>query len=168
MMGRVYHYILYGMSAAAGVLMGVMMVSIVIDVVLRNLGSQSSAHIFTFNEYFLLLIPLLGAPVLVRERGQIYVEALLMQLPSAIRHLALRLILVLSVITCLILTWYSAGLAWADYLNGTIDVRSLDMPRWLLTGVMPLAFAFMAIEFGRFLVTGEDPYLTADGKPVSH
>lgn len=168
MPGRAYRILLYGLSGIAGVLMGVMMLSIVADVLLRNLGTQSSAHIFTFNEYFLFLIPLLGAPLLVREKGQIYVEALLMQFPPRVRRIAIKLILVACVVTCAILTWYSAGLAWNDFIRQEVDVRSLDMPRWMLTVWMPVSFAFMAAEFGRFLVRGEDPYESADGTPVSH
>ena len=42
---------LYGMAWLAGFLMVAMMAMIVVDVVLRNLGYQSSAHFFTFTEY---------------------------------------------------------------------------------------------------------------------
>src|SRR5438105_14064970 len=70
---RAYDAVLYGMAWAAGFLMAAMMVVIFIDVVLRNLGYQSSAHFFTFTEYALLAVPCLGAPWLVRAQGQIYV-----------------------------------------------------------------------------------------------
>ena len=57
-----YDAVLYGMAYVAGFLMAAMMVVITLDVVLRNLGYQSSAHFFTFTEYALLIIPCLGAP----------------------------------------------------------------------------------------------------------
>ncbi|MGH1360661.1 MAG: TRAP transporter small permease [Burkholderiaceae bacterium] len=167
-LSRLYTFILKAMAALAGLLMVVMMVSIVIDVALRNLGSQSSAHIFTFNEYFLLLIPLLGAPLLVREKGHIYVEALLMQFGPAARQVILKIILIACVVTCFILTWYAADIALTDYQRNELDIRSLDMPRWTLTIFMPLSFALMGLEFLRFLLTGEDPYERADGKLASH
>ena len=50
------------MAWLAGVLIAAMMVVITIDVVVRNLGYQSSAHFFTFTEYALLIVPCLGAP----------------------------------------------------------------------------------------------------------
>ena len=59
---RAYDAVLYGMAWAAGFLMAAMMVVIFVDVVLRNLGYQSSAHFFTFTEYALLAVPCLGAP----------------------------------------------------------------------------------------------------------
>ena len=148
--------------------MVIMMVSIVIDVVLRNLGTQSSAHIFTFNEYFLFLIPLLGGPLLVREKGHIYVEAVLMQFPPAARKWLIRLILVICVTTCTVLTWFAFDIALTDYQQNELDIRSLDMPRWTLTSFMPLSFLLMGTEFLRFLVIGEDPYVRADGKIAAH
>src|SRR5207244_12423849 len=80
LISKAYDAMLYGMAIAAGFLMAAMMVVICLDVVLRNLGYQSSAHFFTFTEYALLAVPCLGAPWLVREKGHIYVEILLMYL----------------------------------------------------------------------------------------
>ena len=54
--------------------MVMMFLAIVIDVLLRNLGLQSSAHLFTFTEYALLMTPCFGAPWLVREKGHVFVE----------------------------------------------------------------------------------------------
>ncbi|MEZ5739496.1 MAG: TRAP transporter small permease [Burkholderiaceae bacterium] len=129
LVARAYDALIMLMSVLAGLMMAVMMLSIVIDVVLRNTGSQSSSHIFTFNEYFLFLIPLLGAPLLIREKGHIYVEALLMQFSGKARHRINMTILVACVATCLILTWYSGGIAITDYVRNDYDMRSLDMPR---------------------------------------
>ena len=97
---RLYRLVLSGMFGLAGVLMVVMMISIVVDVVLRGLGGQSYAHIFTFNEYFLFVIAFLGAPLLVREKGHVYVEALLMQFPAHWRRRIATLTLVLCIATC--------------------------------------------------------------------
>lgn len=163
-MARIYFGLLVALAGLAGLLMAVMMVSIVVDILLRNTGNQSSAHIFTFNEYFLFLIPLLGAPLLVREKGHIYVEALLMQFSGRPRRFLNAVILLLCVVTCLVLAGFSAEIAITDYLRNEVDIRSLDMPRWMLTVWMPLSFALMAVEFGRYLVRGEDPYERPDGR----
>ena len=79
-MKKAYDAVLYGMAWCAGVLIAAMMIVITVDVVVRNLGYQSSGHFFTFTEYALLLVPCLGAPWLVREKGHVYVEILLMHL----------------------------------------------------------------------------------------
>src|SRR5207253_11377226 len=97
---------LYGMAWAAGFLMAAMMVVIFVDVVLRNLGYQSSAHFFTCTEYALLAVPCLGAPWLVREKGHIYVEIIFMCLGARQQVVLRYLIGVLCIIVCAVLAWY--------------------------------------------------------------
>jgi TRAP-type C4-dicarboxylate transport system permease small subunit len=146
------------MALAAGVLMVAMMGMIVADVVLRNLGYQSSAHFFTFTEYFLLLIPLLGAPWLVREKGHIYIELLIGALGPRARRRILWLVLALSLAVCLVLAWYGGAITLQNFVQNEKDVRSFDMPRWMLMAAMPLSFGMMALEFLRLLVRRESPY----------
>src|SRR5256885_12515585 len=155
---------LYGMAWAAGFLMAAMMVVIFVDVVLRNLGYQSSAHFFTFTEYALLAVPCLGEPWLVREKGHIYVEIVFMYL-GARQRVALRyLIGALCVIVCAVLAWYGSLVTIGDFMQNEKDVRSLDMPRWMVVGFIPLSFAMMGIEFLRFVARREDFLGSLGGK----
>ena len=161
---RAYDAVLYGMAWAAGFLMAAMMVVIFVDVVLRNLGYQSSAHFFTFTEYALLAVPCLDAPWLVREKGHIYVEIIFMYL-GARQRVALRyLIGALCIIVCAVLAWYGSLVTIGDFMQNEKDVRSLDMPRWIVVGFIPLSFAMMAVEFLRFLVRGENFLGSAAGQ----
>jgi C4-dicarboxylate transporter DctQ subunit len=153
---QLYERVLRGMAVFAGVLMAAMMITICVDVVLRNLDYQSSAHLFTFSEYALLLIPCLGAPWLVREKGHVYVEIVLMYLDPERRRLMVRLIGIVCVLVCLILAWYGAEVTIKSFMRNDMDVRSFDMPRWMLVGFIPLSFGMMAIEFLRFMVRGEN------------
>jgi TRAP-type C4-dicarboxylate transport system permease small subunit len=143
------------MAWCAGLLIAAMMAVITVDVVVRNLGYQSSGHFFTFTEYALLLVPCLGAPWLVREKGHVYVEIVLMYL-DARRQAALRLAIgLVCVAVCAALAWYGFDVTLRDYAAGEKDVRSLDMPRWMVVGFIPLSFAMMAVEFLRFIVRRE-------------
>jgi TRAP-type C4-dicarboxylate transport system permease small subunit len=155
---RAYDAVLYGMAWLAGALMVAMMAMIVADVALRNLGYQSSAHFFTFTEYFLLLIPLLGAPWLVREKGHIYIEVLLMQLPAALQRRLVLAVVLACIAVAAILAWYGGAITLQDFASNEKDVRSFDMPRWMLMASMPLSFGMMALEFVRLLVRRESPY----------
>jgi TRAP-type C4-dicarboxylate transport system permease small subunit len=148
--------VLKGMAWTAALLIAAMMATITIDVVVRNLGYQSSAHFFTFTEYALLVVPCLGAPWLVREKGHVYVEILLMALSDRQRAALRYLIGALCIVVCLVLAWYGGEVTLRDYLGNEKDVRSLDMPRWMVVGFVPLSFAMMAVEFLRFLVRRED------------
>jgi C4-dicarboxylate transporter DctQ subunit len=148
---RGYDALVYGMALVAAFLMVAMMVTITLDVVLRNLGYQSSAHFFTFTEYALLIVPCLGAPWLAREKGHIYVEILLMSLPPRLRARITVLIGLLCIAVCLVVAWYGFQVTLNDYLQNEKDVRSMDFPRWMVVGFIPLSFLMMAIEFARFL-----------------
>lgn len=146
-----YDAVVYGMAFVAAFLMAAMMVVITIDVVLRNLGYQSSAHFFTFTEYALLVIPCMGAPWLAREKGHIYVEILLMSLSERARARLTTLIGIICIAVCLLIAWYGFDVAIRDFVRNEKDVRSLDMPRWMVVGWIPVSFLMMAIEFARFL-----------------
>jgi C4-dicarboxylate transporter DctQ subunit len=155
---RTYDAVLYGMAVFAGALMVAMMAMITLDVVLRNLGTQGSAHFFTFTEYFLLLIPLFGAPWLVREKGHIYIEVLTGALPAALQRRLMLAVVVACVVVCAVLAWYGGAITLQNFLQNEKDVRSFDMPRWPLMAAMPLSFGMMALEFLRLLLRGESPY----------
>jgi len=144
------------MAYLAAFLMVAMMVVITLDVILRNLGYQSSAHFFTFTEYALLIVPCLGAPWLVREKGHIYVEILLMSLPPRARAWLTMLVGLICIGVCLVIAWYGFEVTATDWRQAEKDVRSMDMPRWLVVGLIPLSFLMMAIEFARFLWRRED------------
>jgi TRAP-type C4-dicarboxylate transport system permease small subunit len=148
---KAYDAVLYGMAYIAAFLMAAMMVIITVDVVLRNIGYQSSAHFFTFTEYALLVIPCMGAPWLAREKGHIYVEILLMALSPRLRAWMTVLVGLLCIGVCLVIAWYGFDITLNNFVQNEKDVRSLDMPRWLVVGWIPLSFLMMAIEFARFL-----------------
>jgi C4-dicarboxylate transporter, DctQ subunit len=148
---KLHDGLVYGMAIIAAFLMTAMMVVITLDVVLRNLGYQSSAHFFTFTEYALLVIPCMGAPWLAREKGHIYVEIVLTSLRPGLRRVMTWAIGVFCIVVCLTIAWYGFQVTIHDYLQAEKDVRSLDMPRWMLVVWIPLSFLMMAIEFARFL-----------------
>src|SRR5262245_16201718 len=148
---RAYDALIYDMAMVAGFLLAAMMVVITLDVVLRNLGYQSSAHFFTFTEYALLIVPCLGAPWLAREKGHIYVEIVLNSFGPKARERITIAIGVLCSAGCLVIAWYGFQVTWRDFVQNEKDVRSMDFPRWMVVGWIPLSFLLMAVEFARFL-----------------
>jgi len=153
---RLHDALVYGMAFIAAFLMAAMMVVITLDVVLRNLGYQSSAHFFTFTEYALLIVPCLGAPWLAREKGHIYVEILLNSLRPRWRARMTLLIGLVCIAVCLTIAWFGFEVTIRDFVQNEKDVRSLDMPRWMVVGWIPVSFFMMALEFARFLWRREE------------
>jgi len=153
---KAYDALILAMAWFAGALMAGMFAAIVIDVLLRNLGLQSSAHLFTFTEYALLMVPCFGAPWLVREKGHVFVEIGLNMLSPSLRRRTVVGIGIFCIFICLVLAWYGFEVTARNFRLNDKDVRSFDAPRWALVICIPISFFFMATEFLRHLLRGED------------
>jgi TRAP-type C4-dicarboxylate transport system permease small subunit len=151
-LAALYRRLLELLAVIASALLAAMAVAIVVDVVLRNLGLQPPAHTLTLSEYGLLYVTMLGAPWLVREKGHVHIELLTAAVSPRVRFLLTRVVYLLCVLTCVVIFWFGLEVTLDQWWRGVIDVRSFDMPRWLLTASMPLSFGLLTIEFGRFLL----------------
>ena len=155
MLSRGYGVLLYGMAVIAGLTLVWLMISVTLSVVMRNVGVQPFAWLFTSAEYGLLYMTMLGAPWLVREKGHVHIELLTAALPEGPRRILSRLVAVLCVVVCAGLAIKGAELVQTNIARGDFDTRAYYFPRWLLTIAFPLSFGMMAIEFARF-VFGDD------------
>ncbi len=139
------------LAVLAGIYLAAIMFGIVFQAMARTLGYSGSSNIFTFTEFGLLYIALLASPWLVRLRGHVYIEIFTALAPERFRVPFSRFVAVVSVVICALLTWYTAEAAQYAYVRGDMDMRSIDMPRWLLLGAMPICFGLMGLQFLRFV-----------------
>ena len=72
-------------------------------------------------------------------------------LPARLAPPFSRLVSALCIVICLFLVWYTGAATWKAWRLGDTDMRSLDMPKWLLLGAMPICFSLMAVQFSRFV-----------------
>ena len=152
---RVYDGLLGLMALIAASMLIWLMVSVVVSVAMRNLGVQPFAWLFTSSEYGLLYMTMLGAPWLVREKGHVHIELVTAALPPSLRRIVSRSVAAACVAVSLTLAWYGLELFLTNLERRDFDVRAYFYPRWLLTVTFPVAFSFMAIEFGRFVFGSE-------------
>jgi len=155
MVNTTYKALLYGMAGISGLTLVWIMVSVIASVVMRNIGMQPFAWLFTSAEYGLLYMTMLGAPWLVREKGHVHIELLTAALPDGPRRLLSRAVAAACVLVCAILTWKGVELVMTNIERGDFDTRAYYYPRWLLTIAFPLSFGLMAIEFSRFIFSRE-------------
>ena len=153
---RLVDYLIVLLAILAGCYLVIIMFGIVFQASARSLGYSGSSHVFTFTEYGLLYIAMLASPWLVKTRGHVYIEILTATVPDQWRIVLSRVVTFLCVIVCLVLTWYAAETTWKAYIRGDADMRSLDMPRWLLLITIPLCFSLMAVQFARFSFGSDD------------
>ncbi len=148
---KTYDAVLVFMALIAAGTLVWLMISVVVSVVMRNIGVQPWAWLFTSAEYGILYMTMLGAPWLVRERGHVHIELVTAALGPGLRRIVSRGVALGCVIVSLILAWYGLELFLTNVERNDYDVRAYFYPRWLLTITFPIAFSFMAIEFARFV-----------------
>lgn len=148
---RAYTAFLYAMAFVAGGMLVWLMISVITSVVMRNMGVQPYAWLFTSSEYALLYMTMLGAPWLVREKGHVHIELVTAALPPALRRIVSRAVAALCVLVSLVLAWKGADLFLTNIERNDYDVRAYYFPRWILTISFPVAFGLMAVEFSRFV-----------------
>lgn len=139
------------LAVLAGIYLVAIMFGIVFNALARTFGFSGSSHIFTFAEFGLLYIVMAASPWLVREKGHVFIELITAAIPSAIQSPFSRGVSALCILICLVLAWYTWGATAKAYQFGDAEMRSLDMPKYLLLGAMPICFSLMAVQFSRFV-----------------
>ncbi|MEK9925410.1 MAG: TRAP transporter small permease subunit [Alphaproteobacteria bacterium] len=153
-----YELFLRTLAGSAGVLLGLDLIAIIVDVLIRNFGGQPPAWTLPLVEYSLLYITALMSPWLVRTKGHIVVDVLISILPEMARNLFASAIYFICVVICITFTWYATELFIFAWVRGEMDVRSIVLPRVLLFAPMILSFTLMAIEFLRYLIGRDSLY----------
>lgn len=143
------------LAILAGIYLVAIMFGIVFQATARSFNYSGSSHIFTFSEYGLLYIAMAASPWLVRLRGHVFIELLTAALPTDFGRLFSRVIALLCAVICVVLLWYSAQNTIKAYTFGDADMRSLDMPKWMLLISMPICFGLMSLNFLRFVFGAE-------------
>ena len=143
------------LAILAGVYLVWIFLAIVFQVVARSVFLYGSSHIFTFIEYGLLYITMAGAPWLVREKGHVYIEILTAAVSEQVRPILSRAVVGLVILICVIITYYGIEVTIRAFLRDEMDMRSLDMPRWMLMISMPICFGLMSLQFLRFVIGPE-------------
>jgi len=149
------------LAILAGIYLVAIMFAIVFQATSRSFGYSGSSHVFTFSEYGLLYIVMAASPWLVKHKGHVYIELLTAIVPKRIAPSFSRLVTLICVIICLALVWYTGEATLKAFNRADFDMRSLDMPKWMLLVSMPICFLLMACQFLRF-VFGKDTLHTGE------
>jgi len=157
MISKAYNRLIIGLAILVGMMLALIFVGIVADVVIRTVGYNSIQWYSAIAEYCLLFSTMFGAPWLVRLKGHVVVESLTMVMPPMLRMIVAKMVYLLCITLSLLFVYYGWIEMTAAFAGNELDLRSINMPKWLLFVPFPLGFSLVAIEFGRYLV-GIDSY----------
>lgn len=149
---RAYDRLIYGLAGLAGAMIAGVCLLIVYDVIARNLGLQPPRSTVALTEYALLYFTMAAAPYLVRVKGHIVVEVVYQRLGSGVQKYFDKAILIFCAAVSFIIGTLALMLLLESLGSGEIEIRSLDMPRWLLFAPLAAGFFLVALEFIRLLV----------------
>ena len=153
-----YEQVLFGLFATGALMLAAVTLLILYDVIARLVDLPAFPHTLAATEYGLYYVTLLGAPWLVRVKRHVYVQLLTAVAPPALRRLLSRLSYLVCVIVCAVTCWYAGQVTVETWLRGDLEVRSFDMPRWLVFAAMPVSFALLTVEFSRYLLGLDNMY----------
>jgi TRAP-type C4-dicarboxylate transport system permease small subunit len=145
-----YGRVLDALALIGCLLLFLMMITICLDVLLRNVELIPGLHGVPasndLTEYALYLMTLCVAPWLLRQGKHIRVDIVLRAIP---RQIAWRCELVadaLALLCCLIMAWYSWQATAASIQAGALTIKTLVTPEWWSLIPLPTAFVLLAIE----------------------
>ena len=155
---KAYNSLLQGMAVLSGVLIFASFLMIVVDVSMRIVGLKPPLFTVATVEYILLWFTMLAAPWLARIKGHVFIDAVTQFLPSSIKAVVAKIVHTICVVSCSIYAVHSYLLFDYAWERGLVDLRTVDMPQWIIYLPMPICFALVAIEFTRFLLGFDDMY----------
>ena len=146
------------MSVCARLLIGALVVLVVADVAVRNAGLRPLAWAVNTSEFFLLYITFLSMPWLVRQKGHVFVEFLRVVLPDRAKLVLARVIYFACLVLCLYLAWVAGKSFALAIARGTYEMRTFDIPKWVVFAPMIAAFVLSSVEWLRYLLGYDDFY----------
>jgi C4-dicarboxylate transporter, DctQ subunit len=152
---RLYDRLVIGLAALAAISLGLVIFGIAIDVILRNVGLRPWQATSALVEYTLLFSTMAGAPWLVRRHGHIAITSFVEMLPPGMRRAIGQLVLIVSAATLALLCWRAGAVGFDMVERGSMDIRSVNIPSWVLYAMLSAGFGLMATEFLRLFLRGE-------------
>jgi C4-dicarboxylate transporter DctQ subunit len=131
-----------------------------IQVILRYVFGTGLVWSLEATTYAFAWLVLIGMSYCVRERAHIAVDLVVDRLPPATRRIVALLAIGLCIAYCLFMI-YSGGVFVDRLMTLGNNARDIPLPRWLLTSILPLGFALLAVRFlqvGWSLLNGRDAH----------
>ncbi len=157
-LARLYLGLLWSLGGMAALILPLMVLAVIYDVVLRDLGLPTASWPDQMVEYAILYLTVLAAPLLTRQHGLVFIGSLRGAVPVAVRRVMDRVAAATCLTVCGFMSVYLALFTWRLAIAGTPDAKGFDMPRWLVIAPVALSFSLMTIEFARFTFGRETLY----------
>ena len=146
-----YDRLLAGLALLAALAFGAVAFIIAYEVSARGLGFRPPVWPEAISEYTMLYATLFGAPWVLHRAEHIQVTTLVALFPRGGRRWLSRTVSLLGMVVCLVVAFYALRVTLTAQ---GLEIRSFEMPKWVLYAPLPLGFFLLAIEFFRHSLAG--------------
>lgn len=148
----VIDYIINVLAIIAGVLVGLSMVGINIDVFMRFVFNHPIFFIFPLTEMHLLFVTFFVAPWLLKTKGHVRMDFVVSRLSAKNQNRLDIFSAVIGIIVCFILVWYGTKVTHELWISKEYDIFKLEgFPKAITVSAIPIGSFFLLIQFFRDL-----------------
>ncbi|MCC7167973.1 MAG: TRAP transporter small permease [Rhodospirillales bacterium] len=134
--------------AGLGVLgLAFILLSVCLEIVMRDLFNKPQQWVIEFTEYTLLYITFLGTAWLQRQEGHVAVDLLTNAISDGWRRFLSIISSILGVGVGLAFTWFGATATINAFVRGAHKPTMLEFPTWIVLMVIPLGGAILGLRF---------------------
>lgn len=148
---KAYDGLLGALAALAAAAFGALAFIIAYEVMARWLGFRPPVWPVTISELTMLYATVLAAPWVLRRAEHIQINILVAVLAPRRRTALGRVVCLVGMLACLLVAWYALRVTLTAQ---GLEIRSFEMPKWVVYAPLPLGFLLLAIEFARHLWCG--------------
>ena len=153
-MEKVMDKILTVLAVIPALLLLYIVLSTSVNVLSRFLGFGGLVWGVQFTEYSLLWMTLLGATWVLKRNKHVTVDLITGRLKERTMAYFNVAHSIMGFAVCALLCWYGTVVTWGQYQRGVVDIQVVDVPKYLVLMIIPLAFFFLSLEFIRRFFTG--------------
>ena len=166
LINKLIDYCINFLAGIAAALIGVLLVSISYATFSRYVFHDPKARVIELSAYSLIYITFLAAPWLLRSRGHINVDLILINLKGKVKTGLYLFNDTVGFIVTSLLFFFSYQVTLDNYVNNIKIMDSVGTPQFLLLISIPIGSLFLAVQFLRFIK--DDFILLAQKKEGEH
>jgi len=150
--GRGFDWLLWALAVLSAGILGLITVTICINVLLRNLGLPTIYGALDAIQYALMIATFCAAPWVLARGGHVKVDLITAAVPPRVQRTLGVAVHLIGAFATAVLGWYGAQAALASAARGSMIRTSFVLPEWWMMVFVPLSMALCLIVFLRQLV----------------
>jgi TRAP-type C4-dicarboxylate transport system permease small subunit len=120
--------------------------SICYDVFMRRVFNRPTIWATDFSEYMLLSMTFLGAAWLLRDGSHVRMTILVERMSPQRALLTNTISSIAAALVCGVLFWKTFTGTWGAYQVGTVMVRAVSYPQFIIWAVMPAGYLLLVLQ----------------------